>query len=145
MSNSIEKGDILAIKTNRDAEPIAVEVLRVTPDYEKPGNIVRFDYLNRSESSPIRRVGYPYEIVRLIRKNLNPLPDPKAVRPYDDPKVGGPREVTVNGKQYIEKDTMSHTDPALVLTPGVGAQVHEAVSAPAKPVLTRGKSKTNKV
>lgn len=140
MNTSIEKGDIIAIKISKDLEPVAVEILKVTPDYEKPGNIVRFDYINRSEASPFRRVGYPSEIIRLIRKNPNPAPDPKEPRPYDDKRPGGPGVVTVNGKEYIEKDNTSNKNPSSIVNPNVTTQVHEAVTAPAKPVLRRGKT-----
>lgn len=127
MSNAsiVEKGDIVALKDGR-----RVEVLSVKLDYEKgPGAIYRFDYIDRTEASPMRRVGYPSEINNILRKNPAPVMDPKMQRPYDD-------------KTHIQKvEVVPGKDPAAIINPAVdNTQVHPAVKTPAKPVVKRGKS-----
>lgn len=136
MNGSVEKGDIIALTGNR-----RVEVLSVRVDYEKPGQILRFDFIDRSEASPFRRVGYPSEILSILQKNQNKAPDPKAERSYDNAKADPQKVIIVDGKEYVPKNRDGNgKDPANVVNPDVGPQVHEAVKAPAKPVLTRGKT-----
>lgn len=115
MESNLEKGDTVALRDGR-----SVEVLKVLPDYEKPGGFIRFDYVDHSEASPMRRTAYPSELLRIVRKTVKKTLDPFAVRPNDDPK---PSPI-----------------PVSIVNQEAGPQVHAAVKAPAKPVLKRGKT-----
>lgn len=140
MNHKVEKGDILALKGGK-----TVEVLSVKPDYEREDSILRFDYIDRSELSPMRRTAYPSEIINILRKNQRPSPDPKSVRSYDNPVAKPTKVIIVDGKEYIEKDNNAGSvSPSSVLTPGAGTQVHSAVAAPAKPVISRIKKAPGK-
>lgn len=126
MNNSIvEKGDVVALKDGK-----RVEVLSVKLDHEKgPGAIYRFDYIDRAEASPMRRVGYPSEISSILRKNPNPTTDPLKVRPYDN-------------NTHIQKvQVVPSADPAAIVNTAAQTQVHEAATKPAKPVVSRGKTR----
>jgi hypothetical protein len=130
MNMKVEKGDIVALKDGRE-----VEILAVKPDYEHPGAIMRFDYIYRKEASPMRRTEYPSCIVSILRKGTPPI-DPKAVRPGDNRQPAPTKVIIVDGKRYVEKPA-DGPQGAVPLTPGVGTQVHPAVKAPAKPVISR--------
>jgi len=133
MNMNVEKGDTVALRDGR-----TVVVLGVKPDYEHPGSIIRFDYVNPSERSPMRKTGYPSEILNILKKNPNKAPDPKAERPYDNKKPDPTEVVVLNGEEYIKKNKNGQTG-APPVTPAVAPQVHPAVTAPAKPVVKRMK------
>ena len=134
MNMTVEKGDIVALRDGR-----TVEVLSVKPDYEKQGAILRFDFIDRNERSPMRRTEYPSIIINILRKGKQ-APDPKAVRPHDN-RDSIQKVIVVDGKEYIQKDPgITGASPAAVLNQDAGPQVHPAVKAPVKPVLKRGKT-----
>lgn len=116
MNMTVEKGDIVAMRDGR-----RVEVLSVRLDGDA---LLRFDYIDRQEVSPMRRTAYPSEMGSILRKAERPPTDPKKVRVYDEP-VLPPTKVEI-----VNQD--------------VGPQVHPAVKAPAKPVLRRVKTDTDK-
>jgi hypothetical protein len=130
MNMKVEKGDIVALRDGR-----TVEVLSVKPDYEHPGAIVRFDYVDRREASPMRRTDYPSLIINILRKG-QPAIDPKMPRPGDNRAPAPTKVIIVDGKKYIESGPGGPQGP-VPLTEGAGTQVHEAVRAPAKPVTSR--------
>lgn len=113
ITNKIERGDILALKDGRQ-----VEVLTVRMEGEE---LRRFDYIDRSESSPMRKTAYPSEINTVIRKSImKKPPEPLATRPHDN-AMPGPIPVTVVNLE-------------------ANKYVHPAVLQPAQPVLSRGKT-----
>lgn len=116
----VEKGDTVALKDGR-----SVEVLKVLQDYDKPGQFVRFDYVDNNEPSPMRRTAWPSDLLRILRKCTKAKLDPKAERPNDNPKIP-PTDVNI-----VNKEAAPH--------------VHPAVTKPAQPVLTRNKKDTDKV
>lgn len=140
MNQVLEKGDIVALKNGRE-----VEVLTVKPDYEREGAVLRFDYIDRSEASPMRRTAYPSEINRVLRKNPRPAPDPKAQRPYDTPIAEPTKVIIVNGEEFVPKGPgTASKDPGKIINPAAQTQVHQAVTAPAKPVTSRIKKANSK-
>lgn len=116
MNLTVEKGDIVALKDGR-----RVEILSVRLDGE---SLLRFDYLDRMELSPMRRTAYPSELGSILRKSERPKVDPKVERTYDNPPIPPTKVEIVN--------------------PLAGPQVHPAVKAPAQPVLRRGKTDKTK-
>lgn len=111
----IEKGDIIALKDGRE-----VEVLSIRMDGDR---MLRFDYLDRKEASPMRKTAYPSEIRSLLRKNTRTPFNPKAAQAYDNPTV---------------KPIPVHIVDDPKLTPGVPVN-NAAISDKPKPVLTRVK------
>lgn len=110
MNQTVEKGDIIALKDGRE-----VEVLSVKTNGDE---MYRFDFLDRKEASPMRRTEYPSAILRVLRKgNIRNL-DPKEPRPFDNPVIPITKVVVVNEE--------------------ANKQVHPAVTKPAQPVLKRG-------
>lgn len=142
MLNNLEKGDIVAIR-NVDGATCSVTVLSVKIDYERPGAFVRFDYINYTEPSPMRRTAYPKELVSIIRKANVKVLDPKQPRPGDGAIKGTQKAVIIDGKVYVEKTP--ETQGAVPVNAEVKAQVHEAVKSPAKPVTSRIKKSTEEV
>lgn len=135
MNSKVEKGDTVALRDGR-----SVTVMSVKPDYET-GGFVRFDFIDPSEASPMRRTAYPSDLLQILRKNPTPMPDPKAVRSYDDPEAGPQKVIIVDGQEYISRGPVkANTSPESIINPNAGAQVHQAVKAPAKPVMRRGKT-----
>lgn len=132
---TVEKGDFVAIKDGHGGT-MEVEVMSVKPDYEK-NSFLRFDYINHQETSPMRRTAWPSDMIRVLRKNPNPLPDPKAIRPYDNPIGGKPDgSVIIDGKVYVPQGKAEVSkDPAAIINPEASqTQVHDAVKSPSKPV-----------
>lgn len=113
MSQLVEKGDIIAIKVNGAQK--SVEVLSVKTNGDE---LYRFDYVDRSEVSPMRRTEYPSCIISILRKGVVRNPDPKLQRPFDNPVIKPTQVVIVNEEANTE--------------------VHPAVKKPAQPVLKRG-------
>lgn len=133
MDNQLEKGDVIALKNGK-----RVEVLSVRTD----GNtLLRFDYIDRSEVSPMRRTEYPSAISAMLQKSKNRSNDPKDERPYDNPKPKPQEVIVVNGKEFIENikapqqnhDNINHQ---------VGLGGHDAIKEGPKPILTRVKPVT---
>ncbi len=137
MLTNIEKGDLVVIKDAQTGTTHTVEVLSVKPDYERPGNFARFDYINRAESSPIRRTAWPKELLNIVRKTAVKAMDPKAQRPSEMNKPSASEEIIINGKRYVQKVDAKSQDLDKVINPEANTQVHEAVKAPAKPVTSR--------
>lgn len=127
---TLDRGDVIALKNGQ-----RVEVLSVKMD----GNtLLRFDYVDRSESSPMRRTEYPSAISAILQKVKNKTPDPKDERAYDNPKIKPLEVVVVNGKEFIEKTTGKQpTTDNINHEAGKGG--HEAITDGPKPILTRVK------
>ena len=132
MLTKLEKGDVVAIR-NAAGETKQVTVLSVKPDYDQVGAFLRFDYIDHSEASPMRRTAYPKELLQILKKSPIKTLDPKAPRPGDMRKPQ--KVVIIDGRTYVERVTGEQG--ALPITEGVGPQVHQAVKAPAKPVQER--------
>lgn len=78
-NQTIEKGDIVALKDGREVEVLSVK---------KDGNeLRRFDYVDRATESPMRKTEYPSAILRLLRKGNLRKVDPLAVLPHDNPII----------------------------------------------------------
>lgn len=153
---TVEKGDTVAIRSG--GVETSVEVVSVRPDYERPGHFLRFDYINHAEASPMRRTAWPSDMIRVVRKNQRPAPDPKETRAYDlkdskgeiviDGKAYLPHHtavagcVIIDGKVFIPKGhvTASPSPEAIINPAAAAAQVHTAVAKPARPVQARIKT-----
>lgn len=125
----LEKGDIVALRDGRQ-----VEILSVRMDGD---TILRFDYLDRREPSPMRRTEYPSALGTILRKGEIRNPEPKEVRPYDKKDAITPVII----KDPRQPDALIHgVQSPVEVNEDAGPQVHPAVKAPAKPVLKRGKT-----
>lgn len=139
MNQVLERGDVVALKNG-----IQAEVQSVRMDGER---LIRFDYINRSEASPMRRTAYPSELLQVLRKNPNKPPAPTTVRSADH-KDHVQKVVVVKKEEGYEVPDASKPagavtiEQAAPLTPGV--DVPAAVIARPKPVVTRIK-RTNKI
>ncbi len=136
MLTNLEKGDVVAIK-GPDGQTAVVTVLSVKIDYEHPGQFARFDYINYNEPSPMRRTAWPKELVQIIKKSPVKTVDPKSPRPGDAPAPSASEEIIINGKRYVQKVDNKSADVGAVINKEAGAQVHESVKAPNKPVTSR--------
>lgn len=130
MQMTIEKGDIIALKDGRE-----VEVLSIRMDGDR---MLRFDYLDRREASPMRKTEYPSAIVRLLRKNARKPFDPKAQQAYDDPKNKPQEVIVINGQEYAKTGKVVPVGPEII-NQEAGPQVHAAVKNKPTPITSRNK------
>lgn len=131
--NQLEKGDIVAIKGR--ATEVEVQSVRKDGDH-----IIRFDYLDRSEASPMRRTAYPSELISILRKNTRNVLPPKAVHPSDHKEFVQP-VVVVKKEEGYQPGGQAPTGPAIDTPPPpltVGVAVGQAAIAEKSPaVVTR--------
>lgn len=133
MEATLEKGDIISLKNGK-----RVEVLSVRMD----GNtLLRFDYIDRSEVSPMRRTEYPSAITAMLQKVKVKTPDPKDERPYDNAKPKPQEVIVVNGKEFIARE-MSKQSTTDNINHEAGKDGHEAIKQSPKPIETRVKPVT---
>lgn len=131
MNQVLEKGDIVALKNGK-----RVEIQSVRMDGDR---LIRFDYLDRTEASPMRRTAYPSELLQILIKHPKQSPDPKEVRHYDA-KEAVQKVVVVKKEEGYSLDGQpqgdAQIDEALPITSGLKT-TNEAVVTKAKPVVTR--------